>query len=307
MIRVRLIALSALSVLTLAAATGATAAAESTSLSSGSSEAWPPTPEELMAEAEPTEDVIEWTGATCENRRLHIRLVVSPDVSRKNVVVGNDDTDECNFVAGAVETVLAEPHSEASLVSEPLLLDEMSSSCTAYGNFAHTSHTYQDIVNIDLGWIRTTFDRKWNCNTAWWGEDLAGENLVAWSGVSGDFFYWNADPPVMRAWSWGCSPTGFAACDGTLGQAEMSVRVGGLCRYSVISSVRTYISGNFTVDWYQTGGCPGIHSATGTSQNTSRAGGFGGTGLFQCAIPNTRIDTSPPTNGQRSCTPTRLP
>lgn len=233
-------------------------------------------------------DLIEWAGTSCDTYREHVRLVSdSPDGDRSFM---SSSSGTCAPSAGPLSV---------QGVTSGLAPEAVASSGS---NFIHTSRTYQDIVNVDLGWQRTSYNRFWDyANYAsWWDESLGGENLVSMSAVSGDFAYWNSLPPTLKSWGiWGCRNN----CN-ALGQANTEFRVGAICRWDVTTSVSSYTEGTYGVDWFTNGGCGGIHVATGTKSNTSRTGGYGGSGNTICAIPNSTVNYQ---TAGRWCTPTRLP
>jgi hypothetical protein len=221
-------------------------------------------------------DYVEWSGTDCSSIYLHVHTEVPANVSEKQVLVSTANASDCHQTLDAVTSTLSSGVGPLTSTSS---------------NFIHTSHTLQDVARIDIGWLRSSSKRFWNGTTTWWDESLAGDNLPAWAG-SGTGTPWNHTAPSFTDVQWGCQ-TSPIACDGTLYYPRADFHTDFLhCNFInqhivLQSAVRTYISGSYTVDFFQDGSCPGVFSATASKTNSLRTGGYGGgtSSVAICPVP----------------------
>jgi hypothetical protein len=179
-------------------------------------------------------------------------------------------------------------------------------SCNTSTGTVHTSHTIQDVVNIDLAWLRTSAQRYWDCNKAWWAKTIDTQSRVkAWAD-SGPTWWHVKDQVTFPYVAWQC-PDGGVCASATV-WARTTFRVDVLhCNRLNTNSIEldtetiTYPDGSYTVYFDKYGSCAGLHSSTAMMTNNSNSrgspGGYGGSGFCWQAIPSAQTTPS----AQASC------
>lgn len=149
-------------------------------------------------------------------------------------------------------------------------------------NVIHTSHTIQDIPNLDLTWLRSYNHRAWTCfSTAYWRRDP--EHHAAWTGDGPD--WWNSEDPRFVFVDWFCkydslAPQCLSVVSKFAAKAETTVAVCDWWRqddkFFFTTKVTAYGDGSRDVDYKKVGSCIGLHSATETKQNDDINSNYGG-------------------------------
>lgn len=227
-------------------------------------------------------DAIKWSGNTCESKRLYVGLYLPPDVDEKSVVVETDESKACHQKARPIVTNYKKSKPDAAPDGFVSI-----AACSLRNNWIHTSHTLQDVVRIDLAWLRSSFRRYWNCDTTYWSERFG--DIFAWAGSGPS--WWRNDPPTFPSIYWGCFPVTFN-CEFTHATVRADFHTDFAHCNAINQDIRletavyTYNDGGEYVEFRKNGSCPGVYSATGTRVNTSKTGGFGGGGSTVVARPS---------------------
>lgn len=230
------------------------------------------------------DDTITWWGDSCET----ITVVLTMDVD------AGEEPDEVVWDSG----VNCEP-----IIIDPPTVDSSASSAArqvraAKGGFRtlapaclptkfswiHTSHTIQDLPNIDLAWLRTSFKRGWRCDTTYWTE-VSGD-MIAFDGSGPS--WWSHQAPFWAVINWTCLPI-VNLCSQAKSEARAWFRVDfGGCHQDIRinNAVWTRADGTHTFQTSKSASCTGLHSSTGSMVNGSKTDGYGGAQTTVTAVPN---------------------
>jgi hypothetical protein len=230
-------------------------------------------------------DFIEWSGDSCDSIVLRVHMEGrNEEPIEKLATIGTSESDRCEQTLDAVKEVMPS--------AQDLTEAEVSAAAATSSNFIHTSHTLQDTVRIDIGFLRSSTKRFWTGSKTWWDESVAGNNLPAWAG-SNPRTPWNHGVPDFWAVQFGCeNPPYFPCADAlysSLGDFHTDFIHCNVVNQDIRlqTSVRSFTDGTYTVDFFKYGSCPGVFSATGKKANGTRTGGYGGgtDSITICPLP----------------------
>lgn len=223
--------------------------------------------------------------------QVRIHLYSNDPTVEKSRVVGSDAN--CVPVVQPVKTAFNPEGGVLSLGGGTEISGSSVSSlasCGPYGNVIHSSHTLQDVVRIDIAWLRTSTDRIWNCNATWLHEENdSSDRVKAWSGT-GPSWWTLKDPTRFGTVTWTCGRD--LNCSNTWARVAVTFHTDFLHCNAINQDIKitettvSYPDGSYYVDWVKNGSCPGVFSATATKANVSnlRSGGYGGSGRCVKAI-----------------------
>lgn len=235
---------------------------------------------------DPQTDYIDWTGNSCSTAELHVHLFVPDPTVEKSVRVGS--ASDCTPLPEQIITAFNPTGGVINLGGSSGGASALSG-CGPYGNVIHSSHTLQDVVRIDIAWLRSSVDRAWDCNSTWLhNENDTYDRVKAWA--DGGPSWWKINDPVT--WpnaSWSCNTN---SCTNAWARTTTTFHTDFLhCNVinqdiKLTTTTVSYPDGSYWVDFQKNGSCPGVFSATATKTNTdeTRAGGYGGSGFCIRAV-----------------------
>ncbi len=226
------------------------------------------------------DDSIIWWGDTCANKHILITFNIDPGENSDEVVGESGPTCEPIILDPPTPDESGAPSTPLGRVPQSL---EPEPECLTRSNWIHTGHTIQDPPNIDLAWLRTSFNRSWKCTTTWWSEDSG--DLIAYDGSGPN--WWSHDPPYWAVINWRCYPLP-SSCS----QAKAEARAWFHCDlancrkdFRIDNAVRTNADGSVTFQTEKNNTCFGLHSSTGYKVNQSKTDGYGGAQTTRTAVP----------------------
>lgn len=224
------------------------------------------------------DDSIVWWGDDCDSVVVEVWMDV--DVGEEVDTVAWDSGPNC-------EPIVTDPPKVDNTTSPAPTLARAASCPPVKFNWIHTSHTLQDPVFIDLAWLRTSFKRGWRCDTTYWTEVYG--DMIAFDGSGPS--WWSHDPPTWAVINWSCLPI-INLCTKAKSEARAWFHVnfascpGGHQDIRIDNEVWTKADGSHTFHTAKNASCTGIHSATGSTVNGSKSGGYGGAETTVTATPN---------------------